>query len=210
MKECRKSLRFQCNELVTVHFRKRTYEGRVTDVSQGGLKLQTEQYIPTGSAVWLEPAKEEKPCHPIQTFARWTTLRSPYEIGLEFALSSHGQKQTWLSNLLPQDKLRSSKSQARSEVRVPASLPVFNAARPEQDGVTLDLSPSGASVLLDHKLDDCAQLFLCLPWDYLELQVDVMRVRQEDDLWLHGVKFHSLGKSERWTVREFIREFMET
>lgn len=210
MKECRKSLRFQCNELVTVHFRKRTYEGRVTDVSHGGLKLEIEQFIPTGSALWLAPADAELNSPLIQTFVRWTTLRAPYEIGLEFALSSHGSRQNWLSKLLPQRKLSPSKSQERAEVRIPASLPVFNAARPDQDGVTLDLSPSGASILLDHKLDSSAQLFLCLPWDLLEIQVDVKRVQQEDGLWLHGVKFQNIGKAERWSVREFIREYVET
>lgn len=210
MEESRKSLRFRCNEMVLARIKKTTFEAKVTDVSRGGLKLQTERFVPTGASVWIRPLDSTDSGSLIQTFARWIAVRSPYEVGLEFAVSSHSSRRRWLNRLVPTKNAWSSGEQSRADVRVPASLPVLDVNNPGQDGVTLDISRTGASVLLDHKLDPSAQLYLCLPWDFLQLKVDVVRVEQEDDQWIHGVRFQDSETSEIQSVRRFVKHFVET
>lgn len=204
MKENRSTLRFECDEELFFQLDGQSHEARVLDISRGGVRIATSAKLPVGRNLFLRIKDKSRGRVPVKAVVRWRSGEGPFEMGLEFRESTSKLSRRWVRKLFPNEGQAWTRGhQQRTEVRVSVDLPVV-ASNGFVEGKILDLSPSGARLELDHKLDETAGLYLCLPWSYLEVRANVLRAEMLDSKWVHSVRFSVLGESESEELKGFV------
>jgi len=201
LKEKRKTLRFDCREKLFFQFDGVPHDAEVLDISRGGVRIATPAELPLGRDIFLRIKDNSRGRVPVKAVVRWLRGDGPYEVGLEFRESTSKLSKRWVRKLFPNEgKAWTQGHQQRAEVRTSVNLPVV-LSNNFSEGRILDLSSSGARIELDEKLDNATDLYLCLPWSYLEVQADVLRTEPKGSKWVHSVRFS--------TQSEDLQNFME-
>ncbi|MBI3925582.1 MAG: PilZ domain-containing protein [Armatimonadetes bacterium] len=205
MKEHRAAIRFECQEAVFCYVGERELSGRILDVSREGVRLACAGALEVGSHVEIVPRDRTRGRSPVLCAVRW--LRTGAELceaGLVFLESRHRLARKWVRKLLPP----ADSQEKRAEVRVAARLPVATADDRELEGMTLDVSRSGACVEMVHPLElgEALDLYVCLPWDLLEIRAEVVRHRRQDASWLHSVRFLQIDGQQTRLLERFLED----
>ena len=206
MKELRESLRFSCNEAVVCLMGRRKIQADIIDVSRGGMRLRLSQPLELGRQVEVKPKHRSRGRAPVLAVVRWQTTGDEAEAGLEFLEPAGKLSRKWLRKLFPgKGKAWTKGHQQRSEVRAGCRLPVVS-GDDTWEGEIVDLSASGARFLRNEKMAESTNIYLCLPWDYLEVSATPVRVTQKGKEWVHSVTFSELGSAEREHLKLFVEK----
>ena len=204
VKENRNTLRFECQEELFFQLDGVSHEARVMDISRGGVRVQTSTKLPVGRNLFLRIKDKSRGRVPVKAVVRWRRGEGPYEMGLEFRESTSKLSRRWVRKLFPQEgKAWAQGHQQRSEVRALVDLPVVD-SNGFSEGKILDISPSGARIQFEQKLEGTTGLYLCLPWSYLEVRANVLRVEADDSKWVHSVRFAPIGEAASEELKGFI------
>ncbi|MCA9779420.1 MAG: PilZ domain-containing protein [Candidatus Eremiobacteraeota bacterium] len=206
MRELRESLRFTCSEEVVCMVGRRKVQAEILDVSRGGLRLRLSQSLPLGRQVEIKPKHRSRGRAPVTAVVRWQGQGEALEAGLEFTEPAGKLSRKWLRKLFPgKGKAWTEGRQQRAEVRAGCRLPVVSKDG-NWEGELLDLSASGARFLGDGKLSQSTELYLCLPWDFVEVRATPVRVARKGDDWIHSVKFSELQAAQQEHLRLFVED----
>ena len=204
MKELRESLRFSCNEAVVCLMGRRKIQADILDVSRGGMRLRLSQPLEVGRQIEVKPKHRSRGRAPVLAAVRWQCTGDEMEAGLEFLEPAGKLSRKWLRKLFPgKGKAWTEGRQQRSEVRAGCRLPGVSGDG-SWEGELVDLSASGACFLRDTKLEESAELYLCLPWDYVQVNATPVRVAQRGKAWVHSVKFSQLKPAQREHLKLFV------
>ena len=204
MKELRESLRFSCNEAVVCLMGRRKIQADILDVSRGGMRLRLSQPLGVGRQIEVKPKHRSRGRAPVLAVVRWQRTGDEMEAGLEFLEPAGKLSRKWLRKLFPgKGKAWTEGHQQRSEVRAGCRLPVVSGDG-NWEGELADLSASGACFLRDTKLEESTELYLCLPWDYVQVNATPVRVAKKGDEWVHSVRFSGLKPAQREHLRLFV------
>lgn len=183
---------------------RRKVQAEILDVSRGGLRLRLSQSLPLGRQVEIKPKHRSRGRAPVTAVVRWQGQGEALEAGLEFTEPAGKLSRKWLRKLFPgRGKAWTEGRQHRSEVRAGCRLPVVSRDG-SWEGEIVDLSESGVRFLRDDKLDESSQLYLCLPWDYVEVRATPVRTARSGRKWVHSAKFTDLDPAQREHLRLFV------
>lgn len=204
MKELRETVRFTCAQAVVCQVGRRKIQAEILDVSRGGARLALSAPLRVGQTVILKPEKRGRA--PVEAVVRWQIEGERIEAGLEFQESPGKLARNWVRKLFPeQGKAWTEGKQKRSEVRTECRLPVVSLDG-VWEGQTLDLSSSGACFVKQGKLKSAAQVYLCLPWDYVQVEATPIRATRREDGWVHSVRFGELNPQEKEHLKLFVEQ----
>lgn len=204
MVENRRKIRFECHATLTIEYGRHTCEGEVLDISQGGLRLTSSADLSVGRKVSLSLPDGSRRQKAVKAVVRWIRRgRWSNEIGLEFQAPPQKLAKRWIRKLFPDEGAAWKQSrQKRDEVRAEVNLPM--AVGDYREGAVLDVSRSGARFVLDSKLENQTDLFICLPFTLLELQAEVLRAQQREDKWVHSVRFREVPQNDQETLNAYV------
>jgi hypothetical protein len=206
MLENRRALRFECEETLVCKSAGNEFKATVMDISRGGMRVRTKKRIEVGSRLVLRLEDRARGRAPVEAVVRWVRLGDELQMGLEFEDSASKLSRRWVRKLFPgAGAAWTASRQQRSEIRAKARLPVVS-TNGSVEGATLDVSRSGACIELSGKLEENAGVVLCLPWSYLELNADVLRVEQRRDKWIHSVKLADLNEEQQQQLDAFVED----
>lgn len=206
MLENRRALRFECEETLVCEYGETEFKATVMDISRGGMRVQSKKRLKVGSRIVLRLENKSRGRAPVEAVVRWTSLGQDRQIGLEFQDSASKLSRRWVRKLFPESGAAwTAGKQQRSEIRAQARLPVVS-TNGMVEGTTLDVSRSGARIELSGQLEEDAGLFLCLPWSYLELKADVLRVEQRNDKWIHSIQLSDISEKEQYQLEAFVED----
>ena len=206
MKELRETIRFTCQETVVCLGGRRKVEAEIIDVSRGGARLKLTNSLRVGQTCQLKPKHRSVGRTAVEAIVRWQLFGDDIEAGLEFLEPAGKLSRKWLRKLFPgKGEAWTRGHQQRQEVRASCNLPVISVDG-RSEGQMLDISASGASFVQDHKLEDAAQLYLCLPWDFVEVNATPVRATFGDGGWVNSVKFSELSDAEREHLKLFVEK----
>jgi PilZ domain-containing protein len=206
LKELRETIRFSCRENVVCLVGRKKIQAEIIDVSRGGARLEVARSLEVGQKILIKPKQRSRGRTPVEAVVRWQVFGETTEAGIEFLEPAGKLSRKWLRKLFPgKGKAWTQGHQQRAEVRTGCRLPVVSVDG-RSEGKILDISPSGACFVQADKLEDEAQLYLCLPWDYVQVTATPVRAVRGDGGWVHSVKFSELSPSERDHLKLFVEK----
>lgn len=204
MVENRRKTRIPCHGKLLVSHKRGTAEGRVVDVSQTGLRISIKEKLTVGQYVFLRFPGRALGGKSLRAVVRWIQLGAQPEAGLEFLSPDGKWSRRWLSRLCPSITTSEFDEQRRTEVRTLVNLPV--ALWDFSEGVTLDLSRSGACFVMPERIEKDSELFLCLPRMLMPLQARLVRSEASSGGWTHSVKFTGVPEAHSEILQSFVEE----
>lgn len=202
MVENRRKMRIPCHGKLLVSHKRGTAEGRVIDVSQAGLRITVKEKLTVGQYVFLRFPGRAMGGKSLRAVVRWIQMGSQPEAGLEFLSPDGKWSKRWLSRLCPSITTSEFDEQRRTEVRALVNLPV--AMGDFSEGVTLDLSRSGACIVMPEPIEKDSELFLCLPRMLMQLQARLVRSEESSIGWTHSVKFTGVPEGHSEILESFV------
>jgi hypothetical protein len=174
------------------------------DISITGGRLQGCGLPEVGSLLRLAPTFCERGRRWVFAQVCWLRRGEVEEAGVRFLEPGFRLQQSWVG------EFASSTPERRSALRVTAQVHLelrLAGQRRSLEATSLDLSQGGAQILLPGHLRSGTQadVSLCLPWDVLDLQAQVVRPADLENP-CHSLRFLGLSAEQQEGLVCFLRE----
>ncbi len=220
--ERRRLVRLSCDYAGSMYFEGRPIEGRILDISLGGMKIRVSPGPKAGQDVTVgNPMPDARTSDPVKAKIAWVrdarTGDGKVDVGLQFSEAPESLGRSWIIQVINKIGTQTRQINQRKYTRAIANLPVdIEINREKLKGTALDIGLGGALVATSRPFTPTTRFQMSVgPFgshDVLDVRSEVVQSRRDEEKeeWQQSVKFIEMGPSQTKLLGKYVVDLLKS
>ncbi len=220
--ERRRLVRLSCDYAGSMYYEGRPIEGRIMDISLGGMKIRVNPGPKAGQDVTVgNPMPDARTSDPVKAKIAWVrdarTGDGKVDVGLQFSEAPESLGRSWIIQVINKIGTQTRQINQRKYTRAIANLPVdIEINREKLKGTALDLGLGGALVATSRPFTPTTRFQMSVgPFgnhDVLDVRSEVVQSRHDEEKaeWQQSVKFIEMGPSQTKLLGKYVVDLLKS